>query len=116
MSHISKKFTEALKEINLDASAAPKSMQGGSSGFHAGKWVAIAVFVAVVILLIAVLMRDTQPKNVVFERLPATKKRTLSRPPKEPAKRVRFEEEEEEEKEVNTDPNFTLLSDLVSAP
>lgn len=114
MSHISKKFTEALKEIKLDSAkpaATPPSMQGGSSGFHVGKWIAIGVFVVVVILLIAVLMRDTQPKNVVFERLPSTKKRKLSAPT-EPAKRVRFENEDDI---PNNDPNFTLLSELMAS-
>ena len=110
MSHISKKFTEALKEIKLDSAkpAATPSMQGGSSGFHVGKWVAIGVFVVVVILLIAVLMRDTQPKNVVFERLPA-KRKLPSNPTEPPAKKVRFEDV------PNNDPNFTLLSELMAS-
>ena len=111
MSHISKKFTEALKEIKLDsAKPAAPSMQGGSSGFHVGKWVAIGVFVVVVILLIAVLMRDTQPKNVVFERLPA-KRKLPSNPTEPPPKKVRFEEEDV----PNNDPNFTLLSELMAS-
>lgn len=110
MSHISKKFTEALKEIKLDSAkpAATPSMQGGSSGFHVGKWIAIGVFVVVVILLIAVLMRDTQPKNVVFERVPAKRKASASTEP--PTKKVRFEEEDV----PNNDPNFTLLSELMA--
>lgn len=99
MSQISKKFTEALKEIKLDdavpTAADSSSLTGG--GMHVGKWIAILVFVVVVILLIAVLMRDTQPKNVVFERLPIQRKQQA---------------DEQADTEENSDPNFTLLSSL----
>jgi hypothetical protein len=95
MSHISKKFNEALKEIKLEAGQIPSAAP--QAEFSAiWKWVAILVFVIVVALIIVVLMRDTQPKNVVLEQVPPRKR-----------KRVSFDDEEQ-----NDDPNFTLLSDL----
>lgn len=102
MSHISKKFSEALKEIKLEAGQQQQSPQQANPADFGSiwKWVAILVFVIVVALIIVVLMRDTQAKNVVLEQV-APRKR----------KRVSFEKEEEEE--ANEDPNFTLLSVLM---
>lgn len=95
MSHISKKFTEALKEIKLQGGEDLTSTSIAPAG-SIWKWVAILVFVSVVVLILVMLMRDTQPKNVVFERVP----------PRIPDKKRKREEE-------NVDPNFTLLSDLL---
>ena len=51
-------------------------------------------------------MRDAQSKNVVLEQVPPLRKKR---------KYVSFAEEEDDEDDVNIDPNFTLLSDLLKA-